>query len=110
MLKRKDLGDERDPNPDKDQQYAQPELTEERIPGRSFGGENIAADQRRQAAERNAGPADRGNRSDDVQASDRAADTAATEGDIGDADRAHRANAARTQLDAERRSEADQSL
>ena len=71
MAKRTDIGSEQDPNPDKDQQYQQPELKSERIPGRSFAGENAAAAQRDQAEGRNSGPDDRGNRTDDVQLSDR---------------------------------------
>jgi hypothetical protein len=108
MLEREDLNDERNPNPDKREQYQQPELTSERIPGRSFAGENVAATQRDQARTRNSGPPDRGNRTDDVQASDRAG--AVAEGEADDADRAHRANSARTGLDAERRAETDENL
>ena len=111
MIERTDIGDERDPNPDKRKDHQGPELREERIPGRSFADTNIAADQRRfqDADDRNSGPADRGNRTDDVQASDRmGAGTA--EGDIGDSDVAHRANSARTGLDAERRAETGENL
>jgi hypothetical protein len=111
MLERKDLGDERDPNPDKREQYQQPELTSEDIPGRSFAGENMAADQRHQARTRTSGPPDRGNRTDDVQESDRtSAGSAAVEGEADDADRARRTNSARTSLDAERRAETDENL
>ena len=71
MAKRTDIGDAQDPNPDKDQQYQQPDLKTEHIPGRSFAGENFAAAERDQADQRNSGPDDRGNRTDDVQLSDR---------------------------------------
>ena len=109
MAWRTDIGDSADPNPDKDQQYQQPELKSERIEGRSFAGENFAAAQRQQADERNSGPDDRGNRTDDVQHSDRmAADAGEGGADHGDVE--SRTNSARTGLDAERRAESDENL
>ena len=111
MAGRTDIGDAQDPNPNKRQQYQQPDLKSERIEGRSFAGENVAAAERQQRADdRNSGPADRGNRTDDVQASDRGGESARTEGEAGDADRARRVYAARTGLDAERRAETDENL
>ena len=112
-MKRTDIGNDRDPNPDKDQQYQQPELKSERIPGRSFAGENFAAAERQQADARNSGPDDRGNRTDDVQHSDRTDRAEAGIGDeseAGQGDTARRANSARTGLDAERRAESDENL
>ena len=110
MPKRKDISDARDPNPDKRQQYQQPELRSEEIPGRSFAGESIAADQRHQAENRNSGPPDRGNRTDDVQLADRTDRASAAEGEADDADRARRTNTARTARDVERREETDENL
>ncbi len=110
MAWRTDISDAADPNPDKDQQYQQPELKSERIEGRSFAGENAAAAQRQQRADdRNSGPPDRGNRTDDVQASDRMAG-AAGEGGERHGDVESRTNSARTALDAERRAETDENL
>lgn len=109
MAWRTDIGDAADPNPDKDQQYQQPDPKSERIEGRSFAGENIAAAQRQQADERNSGPPDRGNRTDDVQASDRMA-AAEGEGGASHGDVESRTNSARTALDAERRAETDENL
>ncbi|HEU4632203.1 MAG TPA: hypothetical protein VFS08_20800 [Gemmatimonadaceae bacterium] len=112
-LKRSDLGDERDPNPDKDRQYQQPELKSENIPGRSFAGTSFAEDQRHQARDRNSGPPARGNDTDDVQLSDRTVREDALAGPADGAQRddtARRANTARTELDAERREETDQNL
>lgn len=103
-MRRTDIGDDRDPNPDKDEQYQQAELKSERIAGRSFAGENFAAAERQQADARDASADERGDSPDDVQMSD---------GDAGEADRgdvARRANQARTGLDAERRAEADGNL
>ena len=110
MAKRTDIGDAQDPNPDKDQQYQQPELTSEHISGRSFAGENFAAAERQQAETRNSGPPERGNRTDDVQSSDRSATGATAETEADQSDVAHRANSARTGLDAERRAETDENL
>jgi len=110
MLKREDLGDDRDPNPDKGQQYQQPDLTSETIPGRSFAGANVAADQRHQAETRNSGPPDRGNRTDDVQLADRTDRAGDAGSEAGDADRARRTNSARTARDVERREETDENL
>ena len=42
MAGRKDLSDERDPNPDKRADRAEGEIAEERIEGRSFAGVNFA--------------------------------------------------------------------
>ena len=110
MPKRRDLGDERDPNPTKGQDYQQPELESERIEGRDFADSNFAADQRRQGRERADAASAGGSRTDDVQASDRGGESALLEGEAGDADRARRVNAARTGLDAERRAETDENL
>ena len=110
MAWRTDISDAQDPNPDKDQQYQQPELKSEHIEGRSFAGENIAAAERQQRADdRNSGPADRGDRTDDVQCSDRMG-AAAGEGGEDHGDVESRTNAARTGLDAERRAETDENL
>jgi len=110
MARRTDIGDAADPNPDKDRQHPRAERTGGPIEGRSFAGANFAADQRHQRADdRNSGPADRGNRTDDVQASDRMA-TGAGEGGEAQGDVEERANAARTGLDAARRAESDENL
>ena len=109
MAWRTDISDAQDPNPDKDQQYQQPELKSERIEGRSFAGENFAAAERQQAEERNSGPPQRGNRTDDVQSSDRM-DAVAGEGGEGHGDVESRTNSARTGLDAERRADTDENL
>lgn len=112
-LKRSDISDEHDPNPNKDQQYQQPELKSEHIPGRSFAGASYAEDQRHQARDRNSGPPAHGNDTDDVQLSDRTFREGALAGPPDGAqldDTARRVNAARTELDAERREETDQNL
>lgn len=109
MAWRTDIGDAADPNPDKDQQYQQPDATHEPIEGRSFAGENIAATERQQADARNSGPPQRGNRTDDVQASDRM-DGTAGEGGERHGDVESRTNAARTGLDAQRRAASDENL
>jgi len=113
MAKRTDIGDANDPNPDKDRQHPPAERTGGRIEGRSFAGEEFAAAQREQADQRNSGPPQRGNRTDDVQSSDREIRRGAGAEDGSDDDRsdvARRANAARTGLDAERRAESDENL
>lgn len=109
-LHRKDIDDRKDPNPNKDQQYQQPERKDVRIQGRSFAGAEFAESQREQARERNSGPATRGNRTDDVQASDRIAEQSApsADEDAPESDVARRVEAARSELDFERRSETDQ--
>jgi hypothetical protein len=104
-LHRKDLSDEKDPNPTKDQAYQQPERTEVELQGRDFADTNFGADVDQQGAARNSGPATRGNRSDDVQSSDRAE---VVDGRIGDGDVSNRVEAARSQLDFERRTETGQ--
>ena len=113
MAERTDIDDANDPNPDKDRQHRQPEQKSERIEGRSFAGAEFAAAQREQADGRNSGPPQRGNRTDDVQLSDREIRRGAGAEDASDDDRsdtARRANAARTGPDAERRAESDENL
>ena len=102
-LKRKDLDDGQDPNPDRDATRAEGPRSIE-IEGRSFAGSEFAAAQGRQAEGRNSGPDDRGNRSDDVQASDRMAEGPVHDTDEGDGpdSAAARVNEARGALDAER--------
>lgn len=102
-LKRKDLDDSQDPNPDRNETTA-PGPGSIRIPGRDFAGTEFAAAQARQAEGRNSGPDDRGNRSDDVQASDRSAEGPVHDTDEGDGpdSAAVRVNEARGALDAER--------
>ena len=68
---RKDLSDRKDPNPDRDEQYPGATMKHETIEGRSFAGAEYAEVEEEQADERNSGPPTRGNRSDDVQHSDR---------------------------------------
>ncbi|HEY0972295.1 MAG TPA: hypothetical protein VGE02_15100 [Gemmatimonadales bacterium] len=108
-LHRKDISDSKDPNPTKDQQYQQPGMKEQRIEGRSFAGAEYAESQREQADERNSGPSTRGNRTDDVQSSDRVAERSArpADEDAPERDVARRVQAARSQLDLERRTETD---
>jgi hypothetical protein len=112
-LKRSDIGDERDPNPDKRAPRDPHELKEETIPGRSFAGASYAEDERHQARDRNSGPPERGNRTDDVQLSDRVIreDALADPADGAQRnDTARRANTTRTELDAERRAETDENI
>ena len=103
-LKRKDLDDGQDPRPeDADARAEGPRSVE--IEGRSFAGAEFAQSQREQsAATRNSGPPERGNRSDDVQASDRSRTGPVHDTDEGDGpdSAAARANEARGALDAER--------
>lgn len=101
-LKRKDLDDGSDPNPDRDRSRAAGPRSV-RMEGRSFAGVEYAADEAGQAEERNSGPPQRGNRSDDVQLSDRMDHGDGGAMDDSDAnDRSARVNEARGALEAER--------